>query len=335
MKELCEKNFIHTIEISMNEIKHIDFAMCKDPKETLSAYYDRQITKPDIICNAGFFALKSGNTVFNYIDEFARKSSDKLYKWGIGTTDNTNLVYGSIDDGTKYKDFMCGYPVLLDNGEIQDMSYAKDIAGANPRTALGYNQDYVYIVVVDGRQLGKPGMTLQELAEYMQSIGCMYAINLDGGGSSRLHIGDRIVNSPLENRAVDSILAIYLNKNIEPEFNTGDVVYFEGGYTYSSSVGGATKDRKASFCTITKIVSAVHGFHLVSLPGESSVYGWGDKNKIRHLTKEEKLILDLVGKGIIQDKTYWLSVFNNEVEPSKEKILELLDAFKNKLEEIK
>ena len=242
MRELNEKGYIHTIEVPIDEIKHIDFAICKEPRETLSQYYDRQEVKPDIICNAGFFALKDGATIFNYIDEHERKSRENFCEWGIGTTDNTNLVFGNVNDGTDYKDFICGYPVLLDNGVILDMSYASSIAGANPRTAIGYNQDYIYIVTIDGRQIGKPGMTLKELAKYMQSIGCAYAINLDGGGSSRCHIGDRIVNSPIENRAVDSILAIYLKSSIyEPKYEKDDIVYFTGGSTYSSSVGGSSK----------------------------------------------------------------------------------------------
>ena len=332
MRELCEKNYIHTIEVPINEIKHIDFAMCKDPKETISQYYDRQEVKPDIICNAGYFALKNGVTVFNYIDEHERKSSDRLYKWGIGTTDNTNLVYGSIDDGTDYKDFMCGYPVLLDNGEIQDLSYASDIAAANPRTALGYNEKYVYIVTIDGRQTDKPGMTLNQLAEYMQSIGCAYAINLDGGGSSRCHIGDRVVNSPTENRAVDSILAIYLKvPTNEVKYSENDTVYFTGGSTYSSSVGGSSKERQASFCTITRVVSAKHGVHLVSLPGESSVCGWADKENIRHITKEEQAVLNLTKDGIISDKNYWLSIVHGETELSVENLVSLMNNMHEKI----
>src|SRR5690606_32538644 len=53
-----------------------------------------------------------------------------------------------------------------------------------------------YIIVVDGRQVTSAGMTLFELADYMLSIGCYNAMNLDGGGSSTMVVRGEIENSP-------------------------------------------------------------------------------------------------------------------------------------------
>jgi exopolysaccharide biosynthesis protein len=39
-------------------------------------------------------------------------------------------------------------------------------------------------------------MTLPELASYMKELGCQEAMNLDGGGSTELWMGGRIMNSP-------------------------------------------------------------------------------------------------------------------------------------------
>jgi exopolysaccharide biosynthesis protein len=67
------------------------------------------------------------------------------------------------------------------------------------------------LVVVDGRQpqLSR-GMTLQELAGLMSSLGCGDALNLDGGGSSTLYIQGSVVNSPsdagIERPVSDAIL---------------------------------------------------------------------------------------------------------------------------------
>jgi len=41
---------------------------------------------------------------------------------------------------------------------------------------------------------GATGLTLPELAALMKELGCISAINLDGGGSSSLYIQDRVVN---------------------------------------------------------------------------------------------------------------------------------------------
>ena len=58
---------------------------------------------------------------------------------------------------------------------------------ASPRAAIGYDDTYVYSVVVDGRTDGDVGMSLTELAEYMtERLGLLAALNLDGRGSATL-----------------------------------------------------------------------------------------------------------------------------------------------------
>ena len=56
---------------------------------------------------------------------------------------------------------------------------------ANPRTAVGYTDDgRMLFFAVDGRTASSRGMTLPELAETMAGLGCIGALNLDGGGST-------------------------------------------------------------------------------------------------------------------------------------------------------
>ena len=67
----------------------------------------------------------------------------------------------------------------------------------HPRTAVGFSRDErtMYLVVVDGRRPGVPGLTLPELASWMRkTLKVCSALNLDGGGSSAMWIRDRIVN---------------------------------------------------------------------------------------------------------------------------------------------
>jgi len=71
----------------------------------------------------------------------------------------------------------------------------------HPRTAAGYTQNgqYLFLVVVDGRQPGVSiGTDLYNLARLMMGLGCYEALNLDGGGSSTLVVGNKIVNRPSE-----------------------------------------------------------------------------------------------------------------------------------------
>ena len=71
----------------------------------------------------------------------------------------------------------------------------------HPRTAIGWNHDYIFLVEVDGRQADlSVGMTLPELAAYMIKLGCDHAMNLDGGGSATLWARGNVMNSPSEGR---------------------------------------------------------------------------------------------------------------------------------------
>ncbi|HEV7765064.1 MAG TPA: phosphodiester glycosidase family protein [Thermoanaerobaculia bacterium] len=66
----------------------------------------------------------------------------------------------------------------------------------HPRTAVGLSKNgrTMYLVVADGRREGVPGMTLPELAEFMDELGACVAMNLDGGGSSAFWLEDEVVN---------------------------------------------------------------------------------------------------------------------------------------------
>ena len=70
-------------------------------------------------------------------------------------------------------------------------------ARLNPRSALGFNDDKLFLIAVDGRQHGYSiGMTLYEMAGFLRDLGAKHAINFDGGSSSALWGLDSIVNSP-------------------------------------------------------------------------------------------------------------------------------------------
>ncbi len=69
----------------------------------------------------------------------------------------------------------------------------------HPRTALGWSDTHLYLLLVDGRQPGlSVGMSFQEMASYFIKLGCTHAINLDGGGSASMWVLGQTVNSPSE-----------------------------------------------------------------------------------------------------------------------------------------
>lgn len=93
-------------------------------------------------------------------------------------------------------------PALVKDGTIavsehQEVSKAQS---GNPRTAVGIVEENHYLFVVsDGRTTESKGLSLYELAEFMQGLGAQTAYNLDGGGSSTLYFNGQIVNRPTTN----------------------------------------------------------------------------------------------------------------------------------------
>jgi hypothetical protein len=108
-------------------------------------------------------------------------------------------------------DIVSGGPRLLAGGRVRVRSSAEGfnplsapwfhgsfVASRQPRTMAGVRRDgSLLLVTVDGRRPGwSAGVTLQEGARVMRSLGARDALNLDGGGSSAMAVRGRRVNLP-------------------------------------------------------------------------------------------------------------------------------------------
>ena len=99
---------------------------------------------------------------------------------------NTN-----IEPNRNWKMMIGGHALLVENGAIK--KYTKDvnsIGGVRARTAVGISQDgkTVYIVSAEGRTNRSPGLSLNELSQFMLDLGAYKAMNLDGGGSTAMAV---------------------------------------------------------------------------------------------------------------------------------------------------
>ena len=93
-------------------------------------------------------------------------------------------------------------PGLLSDGEVTvgENTEVSRAMNSNPRTAIGQIDDNHYVFVVsDGRTDESKGLSLYELAEFMENLGCRTAYNLDGGGSSTMYFNGSVVNNPTTN----------------------------------------------------------------------------------------------------------------------------------------
>jgi phosphodiester glycosidase len=87
-------------------------------------------------------------------------------------------------------------PMLVRDGQTVPSSPGA-LRERHPRTGLGLTEDgSAMFVTVDGRRASAVGMTLQEFAAFMQSMGAVWAINLDGGASTTMVVRGAVANSP-------------------------------------------------------------------------------------------------------------------------------------------
>jgi len=132
-------------------------------------------------------------------------------RFEVVNEDDTNLEL--IND--LYQAFSFG-PALIDNSKIS-VSKGEEVGQAmnsNPRTAIGIIDNLHYVFVVsDGRTSESVGLSLYELAEVMEDLGCEIAYNLDGGGSSTMVFNGEIINNPAGGR------------NNNSERSVSDIVY--------------------------------------------------------------------------------------------------------------
>lgn len=201
-------NYVHITEIPKSEIERVDFALCSEPRETLESFYNRQAKKPSVLTNGGFFSMQDGTTSFTYMDE-QKIISNQGYNTGIGIDKFGNLLFGEIGKMQNLRDFISGYPCLIENGKAINSSIGSEINYNARRTCIGYNDTVLFIVTVDA-----PGVNFATLTQIMIGLKCKYAINVDGGGSTRELIDGKLITSDIYSRPVDNVIAVYLKTNV-------------------------------------------------------------------------------------------------------------------------
>lgn len=124
------------------------------------------------------------------------------YSGGIaGFTKDNKLV---LTKGTAEEAIQAGVedavefgPFLIVNGEAAEIK-GNGGWGIAPRTVLAQRKDgIVLFVVIDGRQPGYSlGISMTELTKLLQRYKAHNAVNLDGGASSSLAIGNETITKP-------------------------------------------------------------------------------------------------------------------------------------------
>ncbi|MBS1756455.1 MAG: phosphodiester glycosidase family protein [Bacteroidetes bacterium] len=142
---------------------------------------------------------------------------------------NTSTVSGSYHGSseivpifTKWKmqTAFGGGPVLLQNADIkitnnEELKFTgKAIEDKHPRTCIGYTKDGRLIaMVIEGRFPNiAEGATLMQEAKLLKDLGCVEALNLDGGGSSGMLINGIQTIKPSDKEGERPVPAVFIIK---------------------------------------------------------------------------------------------------------------------------
>lgn len=111
------------------------------------------------------------------------------------------LQRGSAKEWENFDYIVGGTPILIyDRVKVTDFqaeqTRATFLSDKHARTAVGVLPDGHWIFVVVDRTEDSNGVTMEELASLMVKLGCVHALNLDGGGSSTMVYQNAIKNSP-------------------------------------------------------------------------------------------------------------------------------------------
>jgi len=138
--------------------------------------------------------ISNGKVVSDYVDA-------RMGGGFIGFTHDNKLILGNMTKedaiATGYRDAIEFGPYLIVNGK---RSFIKGNGGwgVAPRSAIGQRKDgIVLFLVINGRLANSIGADMVDLTDIMERYGAYNAANLDGGSSSELVIGGKIINTPV------------------------------------------------------------------------------------------------------------------------------------------
>ena len=151
----------------------------------------------------------------------ADSTSNYVRAWQSAFTNGNDTANNAVGSKKwKMQTAIAGGPVLVQNNtlsisnEQERMFAGKAILDKHPRTVIGYTSDNKLIVmVIQGRTPGiAEGATLTQSAKLMVDLGCVEALNLDGGGSSCMLINGKQTITPSDKGFQRPVPAVFLVK---------------------------------------------------------------------------------------------------------------------------
>ena len=166
--------------------------------------------------NGGFFDMDIGGSVtyFERDDSVISRTRNSDLKWAVPDS----LINGALIlnknytleiESAKREQFyetskkeafvmVCG-PLLIMDSLVQELPDMKFTSTRHPRTCVGLTKESILFITIDGRTEEAEGMNLMEVQKFLLELGCVDAINLDGGGSTSMWTSEKgLVNIPCD-----------------------------------------------------------------------------------------------------------------------------------------
>lgn len=214
-KNLFKANENISYIIFKNKPKRYELAIAAEPQQlrTVSDFSVENLAVAAI--NGNFFDMKNGGAVDftkvngKVINVNSKGNNEKLdfHQKAAIVIDHGKLSIKNWDGLVNWEEWlkepnvMLSGPLLLLDRKQQALDSSSFNVKRHPRTAVGITRKgKVILLIADGRNSNAYGLSLFELTKLMKWLGCVDAINLDGGGSSTLWVnGKGVVNYPTDN----------------------------------------------------------------------------------------------------------------------------------------
>ena len=270
--------------------------------------------------NADFFNMATGEPMGALVMEGEKKHAvNGRYYFGI-KKDGTPVIRNN-EDVSDLEMAVGGDQVLVRDGQVVEES--TDYGSLKySRTAIGYKEDGTIVTFVTyGRRAPvSNGRTYREMAQMFANAGCVYALALDGGGSStwagRPEGTDKLVvrNSPNDGAEREVSSSVLIVSTAEPTgvFDHAKLTPNNEVYTPKSEVkfeadGVDTAGFSVELPEGTRFALADDSKDLGEIDAETGLFKAGDKTGVVNvnLTKDGEVIGQTSIEIAVPDKIYF------------------------------
>lgn len=146
-----------------------------------------------------------------YLSKILNRTEWRQYQCGDRREYAIALHSDAVPAGCQLVNALGGGPRLLPTLTAQEEGFVAEVNGVvirdalgsrqpNARTAIGLTRDrcLLWVMVAQKPGIDGSGMTLQELAAFLRTLGVKEAMNLDGGSSSSLYYEGKTVYGKLD-----------------------------------------------------------------------------------------------------------------------------------------